>query len=31
MIISPAEAHTRFAADTEMWGKVVQKAGLKAE
>jgi len=31
MIISPTGAHTRFAADTEMWGKVVKQAGLKPE
>jgi len=31
MIISPTEAHTRFAADTEVWGKVVKQAGLKPE
>jgi hypothetical protein len=29
--MSAAEARTRIADDTEMWGKVVKKAGLKPE
>jgi len=31
LIMSAAEAHARIASDTEMWGKVVKKAGLKPE
>jgi tripartite-type tricarboxylate transporter receptor subunit TctC len=31
VILTPAEASARFARDTENWGKVVQRAGLKAE
>ena len=31
MVVTPAVAKSRFAGDTEMWGKVVQKAGLKPE